>query len=415
MHNSKYSHSIILPLRHARYRSLWLANLVSNLGTWMQAFAVTWLVASTSASALTTTLVQAVSWAPMMLFSLPAGVLADTVHQARLLFVINIIKALTASTMAVLAHTGSASITGFLCLTFVMASANAFFLPAWQASMSTLVEPGEIEAAATLNNLSFNLAALAGPCLGAAFIKSTEISWLFLLNALSFLGLLFVYWRWLSTDAEPAAHPRAAMHAGALAEVFTSGLKLAFHQPSYRQLLCLVALIFFASNAFPSLLPLLVRDVLHQDASTFALLMACLGAGAVLGAFCLPLLRRRYEKMHILSAALLVYALMLADLVLFKVEDALLLVPFIILGGVAWAAMISTVNGLAQQAFPVEARARTLSVYILVAAASQTMGSLTWGWLTEVMGLRLAFSMAALLLLAGATGLSLTSNFLEQQ
>src|SRR5438067_6843101 len=96
------------PLRHPRYRSLWCANLVANVGTWIQTFASAWLIASSSHSASTTTLVQTSSYIPIFLFALFAGVVADAVHRPKFLFFCNLFQAGCACTMAALVATGHA-------------------------------------------------------------------------------------------------------------------------------------------------------------------------------------------------------------------------------------------------------------------------------------------------------------------
>ena len=83
-----------------------------------------------------------------------------------------------------------------LALTFCLGTGSAFMWPAWQASMSGLVEPDEVEAAATLNNLSYNVAAIVGPALGGVLFNWIGAGALFLVNAISFVGLLSVYWAW---------------------------------------------------------------------------------------------------------------------------------------------------------------------------------------------------------------------------
>src|SRR4051812_42802213 len=178
------------PLRHARYRRLWCANLVSNLGTWTQTFASAWLVASLSHSASTITLVQTATYIPIFLFTLFAGVVADGVDRPKLLFFCNLFMAVCAATMALLVISGHASSAPVLAVTFCLGTGSAFMWPAWQAAMSGLVEPSEVEAAATLNNLSYNVAAIIGPALGGVLFKWIGPGALFLVNALSFIGLL---------------------------------------------------------------------------------------------------------------------------------------------------------------------------------------------------------------------------------
>src|SRR6266571_4451418 len=145
------------PLRHARYRRLWTANLVSNLGTWTQTFASAWLIASLSHSASTTTLVQTATYIPIFLFALFAGVVADAVDRPKFLFLCNLFMALCACAMAALVISGHATAAPVLALTFCLGTGSAFMWPAWQASISGLIEPDALEAAATLNNLSYNV------------------------------------------------------------------------------------------------------------------------------------------------------------------------------------------------------------------------------------------------------------------
>lgn len=389
--------TLLRPLRHPRYRQLWLANLGSNLGTWIQSFAAAWLIASTSHSPQMTTMVQTATCAPLLLFSLFAGVLADAVDRARLLFAVNAAMLLAAACMAGVAVGGHPATLAVLLLTFVMGTGVAFMLPAWQASMSSLVEPEEIPAAATLNNLSYNLAALLGPWLGGMLFKAVGPSPLFMVNALSYLGLLLVYWRWAraSGAADPAAAPRRPGW-----DSFCDGIACALRSPSYRQLLALTCATFFVSIAFASLLPLLVRDVLHLQAGAYGSLMGMYGGGAILAAFVLPGLRRRFGTRAPLAAAMAVLGLMLAALP--HIAAWPLLLASVMAGGLAWSTIITTFNCMAQMAFPSAIRARTLSVYLLAIAAGQTCGSFLWGLLASRFGVAQALTVAGATLLACA-------------
>lgn len=277
------------PLRHPRYRSLWCANLVSNLGTWVQTFASAWLVASSSHSATSTTLVQTSTYVPVFLFALFAGVIADAVHRPKFLFLCNAFMAACACAMAGLVESGHAPHGLVLGLIFCLGCGSAFMWPAWQAAMSGLVEPDEVEAAATLNNLSYNVAAILGPALGGVLFGWIGAGPLFLLNALSFLGLLAVYRAWWR---EAGAQARATAGFGAR---LREGLALAFGCPRYRRILRNVLTVFFSTIAFAGLLPVFVRDVLRMNSSVFGILMGSLGAGAVVAAFFLPAIRARVD------------------------------------------------------------------------------------------------------------------------
>ncbi len=386
------------PLRHPRYRRLWTANLVSNLGTWTQTFASAWLIASMSKSATVTTLVQTASYVPIFLFALFAGVIADAVDRPKFLFFCNLYMALCACAMAMLVITGNASAPPVLALTFALATGSAFMWPAWQASVSGLVEPDELEAAATLNNLSYSVAAIVGPALGGILFNWIGAGALFLVNALSFVGLLGVYWAWWQERLPTTAVRHGFTHS------LKTGLSTAFGCGRYRRILVNVCTVFFASIAFAALLPLFVRDVLRLDSSTFGTLMGSLGGGAVLAAFLLPSLRVRYDKTTLLSGALLVYGLMLMLMPL--ITSLWLLVPLIVCGGMAWSAIVSTMNAAAQSSFPHNLRARTLSIYLFVMAGGYALGSLVWGRVADGAGVKVAFAIAGVCMVVNAAALA---------
>jgi len=382
------------PLRHARYRRLWCANLVSNVGTWIQTFASAWLIASSSHSASTTTLVQTSSYIPIFLFALFAGVVADAVHRPKFLFFCNLFQAGCACTMAALVAGGHAPHAAVLALVFCLGCGSAFMWPAWQAALSGLVEPDEVEAAATLNNLSYNTAAIIGPALGGVLFKWIGPGPLFLVNAISFAGLLVVYRAWWREGGG-----RPGVQAG-YAERLREGLHTAFGCPRYRRILRNVATVFFSTIAYAALLPVFVRDALHMDASVFGTLMGSLGGGAVLAAFCLPAIRARVDKTNILASALVVYGCMLAAMP--WLHSLVVLVPLIACGGMAWSAVISTLNAAAQLSFPAAVRARTLAIYLVVMAGGYTVGSVVWGRFADACGVRLALTAAGACVLVNA-------------
>lgn len=386
------------PLRHPRYRSLWCANLVSNLGTWVQTFASAWLVASSSHSATSTTLVQTSTYVPVFLFALFAGVIADAVHRPKFLFLCNAFMAACACAMAGLVASGHAPHGLVLGLIFCLGCGSAFMWPAWQAAMSGLVEPDEVEAAATLNNLSYNVAAILGPALGGVLFGWIGAGPLFLLNALSFLGLLAVYRAWWR---EAGAQARATAGFGAR---LREGLALAFGCPRYRRILRNVLTVFFSTIAFAGLLPVFVRDVLRMNSSVFGILMGSLGAGAVVAAFFLPAIRARVDKTGILAGALAVYGCMLVAMPFLRSLASL--VPLIICGGMAWSATISTLNAAAQLSFPAAVRARTLAIYLVVMAGGYSAGSVFWGRLADAWGVRAALAAAGACVLVNAAVLA---------
>lgn len=390
------------PLRHARYRHLWIANLISNLGTWTQTFASAWLIASVSQAASTTTLVQTASYVPIFLFALFAGVIADRVHRPKFLFLCNLCMALCACAMAAMVITGHVSAAPVLALTFCLGAGAAFMWPAWQASMSGLVDADELEAAATLNNLSYNVAAILGPALGGLLFNWIGAGALFLVNALSFIGLLSVYWIWWRSGEGEATGYAPFLQS------LRIGLASAFGCPRYRRILVNVCTVFFATICFAALLPVFVRDVLRMDSGVFGNLMGSLGAGAVAAAFLLPSLRMRYDRSTLLAASLTMYGGMLVLMPMLR--SLALLAPLIVCGGMAWSTVISTMNAAAQSSFPPAIRARTLSIYLFVMAGGYAAGSVFWGAVADRLGVPAAFSAAGVLVLVNAIVLAMNKR-----
>jgi predicted MFS family arabinose efflux permease len=220
---------------------------------------------------------------------------------------------------------------------------------------------------------------------------------LFLVNAISFVGLLSVYWAWWQERL-----PGTVTRTGFI-DSMKAGLSCALGCSRYRNILLNVCTVFFATIAFAGLLPVFVRDVLRMNSNVFGTLMGSLGAGAVLAAFFLPSLRTRVDKTRLLAGALLVYGAMLIAMSLTR--SLLVLVPLIVCGGMAWSATVSTLNAAAQMSFPAHIRARTLSIYLFVMAAGYTVGSLVWGRVADHFGVQVALAAAGSCVVVNAIAL----------
>ena len=231
--------------------------------------------------------------------------------------------------------------------------------------MAGLVEPDELEAAATLNNLSYNVAAIVGPALGGVLFAWIGAGSLLLMNAVSFIGLLGVHWIWWREPGE-----RVAPLSTSFLRSLELGVSSALGCPRYRHILVNVSTVFFATIAFAALLPVFVKHILNLSSSVFGLLMGSLGVGAVLGALLLPTIRQHVSKTRLLAASLLIYGAMLISLSF--VRSLAVLVALIMAAGMAWSATVSTLNAAAQLSFRLAIRARTLSIYLFVMAGRYT-------------------------------------------
>ena len=184
------------PLSHPVFRALWIASLVSNIGTWMQNVSAAWAMTSLSPSPLMVALVQSATSLPVFLVGLPAGAVADIVDRRRLLLVTQSWMLVAAGLLAVLAFLGLMTATTLLALTFALGVGVAMNSPTWQAITSELVPASELTRAVTLNALPVNIGRAIGPALGGVLVAAAGPALVFALNAVSFVAVLVVVYRW---------------------------------------------------------------------------------------------------------------------------------------------------------------------------------------------------------------------------
>jgi len=205
------------PLRESVFRALWIATVVSNIGTWMQDVGESWLMTSLTTSPVLVALVETAGSLPVVLVALPAGALADIVDRRRLLLVMQIWMFVAAGAMGLLALMGQMTPGRLLSLTFLLGVGSAMSNPIWQAITPELVSPADLPAAITLNAVAINIARAIGPALGG-FIVAASGPWaVFLLNAASFIGITMVVYRWRPAPRKSKLPPEeiiGAMRAG---------------------------------------------------------------------------------------------------------------------------------------------------------------------------------------------------------
>jgi MFS family permease len=361
------------------FRALWIASVASNIGTWMQNVGAAWLMTSLSPSPTMVALVQAATSLPVFLLALPAGAVADIIDRRRLLLATQIWMLGAAAALGLLTNSGAVSPLTLLTLTFALGFGSALNAPAWQAIIPELVPRAELRSAVTLNGVGFNLARAIGPALGGVLVAGAGAAAVFFLNALSFLGVLVVLFRWkrrVVKSTLPAEDVLGAMRAG---------IRYVRHAPPLRAVMFRTAVFILGGSALWALLPLIARQELALDATGYGLLLGCLGAGAVAGAALLPRLQQRLSTDFFLAVATVLFAL--ATLAPALVRSLPLLCAAMVVGGGAWMTVMSTFSVAAQMSVPRWIRARALAVYGLTFQGGTAIGSALWGLLAERAGL----------------------------
>ncbi len=380
----------LMPLRHAVFRSLWLANIVTALGTWMQNTGAGWLMTSLSPDALTVSLVQAATITPVLLLALPAGALADTMDRRVFMIVAQVSTMCVAVILTGLTYAGWINATGLIALTFAIGMGSAMYQPAWGATVPEVVPRQDLVQAIALNGIGFNLARALGPALGGVLVLFGGPALAFALYAVSFLagiGALLAWRRAPHRSALPREHLLSAMRAG---------MRFVRHTPAM-QAAMLRAVAFFLPAAAPwALLPLVVREQLGLGAGSFGLLLGLMGVGGVTSGMLMPLLRGRANRgTTVFGSSLFSCAGMACIASSHHWAWAGL---GMLLFGVGWVAAASTAQAAAQLVAPPWVRARALGIYQLSFNAALAFGSMLWGWLGTVLGLQLSMAIAAALL-----------------
>src|ERR1700686_1901141 len=184
------------PLRTPIFRQLLIADVVSDVGTFMQGVGSAWLMVSIGASPLYVALTQTASTLPFFLFALPAGAIGDIVDRRRLILYTETWMVCVAIALAAATLTGVITPWLLLLLTFALSAGDAFETPTWRAVLPELVPKEDLPAASALNGIEFNFARAVGPALAGFVIAFAGIGAAFLLNTLSFFGVILVVARW---------------------------------------------------------------------------------------------------------------------------------------------------------------------------------------------------------------------------
>ena len=386
------------PMAIPIFRILWIAQMASNIGTWMQTVGAQWMLVHQPNAAALTSAVQAASLLPVLFVSLPAGVLADVLDRRRILIVLSLLMTVLAGALAALTRAGLTTPTVLLALTFLMGCGQALVNPAWQAIQPELVPRELIPAAAALNSLNVNIARAVGPALAGLIIAASGPFVVFTVNAASFaaITLAVLAWRRPADDRATAEHLLPALR---------SGTRYVRNAPGVRRILLRSALFVVPASALWALLPITASHTLHLGAGGYGLLLAALGIGAVLGALAIRPMRALAGDNTRLAVATLVFAAGTVTCALAHntVLVAIVLVPT----GAGWLVNLSSLNTALQLLLPAWVRARGLALYLVVFMGGQGIGALLWGFVAGAAGLTTALLASAILLAAGAATLPL--------
>jgi MFS family permease len=385
--------SALSPLLHPVFRALWIASVVSNIGSWMQDVGESWLMTSLTLSPLLVALVETAGSLPVVLAALPAGALADIVDRRRLLIVMQVWMLIVAAVMGFMALTGHMTTGRLLSLTFLLGIGSAVSNPVWQAITPELVPVEDLAAALSLGGVAVNIARAIGPAIGGLIIAASGPWVVFFINAVSFLAVFIVVYRWQPAPRTSKLPPEEIISA------MRAGTRYLRHSPELQTVLLRCAVFIICASALWALLPQQARRHLGLGSFGYGALLGCLGIGAIAGAWLLPTLRDRFATNQLVAGGTIVFAL--SALALAYVHSFLFLAIALVVAGTAWISVLAGLNVSAQTATPAWVRARVLAVYLLVFTGGLAGGSALWGFVAGRFGISTALLISAVGLMIG--------------
>jgi MFS family permease len=366
-------------LAYRDFRLLWTGALLSSIGTWMQKVAQAWLIVTMTgtASAFFLGLDAFVGEAPILLFTLIGGVVADRHNRRHLLLLSQCVQMTAAFVLALLVFTDRATIWTLLTLSFITGVAQAFGGPAYQSLIPSLIPKETLPNAIALNSIQFNLARVIGPLIAGATLAAFGMVACFGLNGVSFLFVIAAILGMRVVHVAPTGTER-------MRDQLKGGLRYVNDQPQLKTLMTLGFISAFLGLPILTFLPIITKDVFQQDVVLYTRFMTLAGAGAVLGALSVAWIGKHK---HMGLMLLVMQAILGFVAVAFALSTSIWLSQVLLfIGGALLVTCFSMTTSLVQLLAPHELRGRVMSIYMVAFRGGSPLGGLVSGWLVTQIG-----------------------------
>lgn len=366
-------------LRHRDFRWFFAGQGVSQIGTWLQMIATSWLVYRLSGSTLLLGVAAFAQQIPFLVLAPVAGVFVDRFDRRRLLMATNSIAALQAAAMFTVVALGVVQPWHLIAGNLVLGLVNAWDAPARQSILIQLVGGrADLASAIALNSIMMNLARFLGPMVGGVLIAALGERWGFGANAASYFAMLF---------ALSQIHGRPASSAPAEGNVLkqlVAGTRYAYGFLPSRCALLLLTSASLTVGSYVSMMPWFAREAFHGDSGTLGLLISAAGLGALTGMVYLALRSGIRGLFRLIGWTV---ALAGAALCAFAFSTTLwLALPALYFVGLGLMLTAASSNTVLQSIVPDELRGRVASLYVMSFIGMTPLGALATGWVAERIG-----------------------------
>lgn len=382
-------------LKHRNYRLFFAGQLISLVGTWMQNTAQSWLVYQLTGSKLLLGIVAAVGSAPLLLFSMWGGSVADRHPKRVVLLFTQSAMMLLAFVFAGLVWSGWVRPWHIMALAALGGIAMAFDMPARQAFVVEMTSREDLLNAVSLNSSVFNGARVVGPAVAGFLMAQAGLAMCFFLNGLSFVAVLAGLMMMRLPPFVPPATPTSTwQHA-------MDGFAYAVRRRRVRTLLLLVAIVGVFGWSYSVLLPAFARDELGVGTRGYGMLLSANGIGALCGALTVATYGNRLPHRLLVFGGLGFFSLML--LLLAVTRNCYLAMALLALAGAGMLLYLSTSNTVIQTSIEDSMRGRVMGLWALMFGGMMPLGGLVAGVLSHWLGVPRTVALGAII--CGTTAL----------
>lgn len=376
-------------LKHRDFLLFWIGLLVSTTGSWMQITALSWLVFQLTGSKMYLGIVGAVGTVPVLLFSLPAGVIADRFSKRKLVIMTQTLAGVQASVLAALDLSHTIHVWHIIALAGFAGLINALDMPARQAMTIELTGKKDLVNGIALNSSAFNGARILGPAIAGAIVAAKGTGMCFLINAVSFLAVIFML---LIIRPTPL---RASDNSESMISQIREGIMHVCHNPLIRDLVLMTAIASVFVLQFATLMPALAKEVLGVGAKGYGAMMSATGVGALIAALSVAAIGHKFRQGIIVMVGAFVTPVGLIALSISR-NYVLSILCLVVIG---WGMMmfLAVSNSIIQLASPDSLRGRVLSVRTLVFMGFAPIGSLQIGAIAERFGVASSMAIGAVI------------------